>query len=199
MVETMALVPGWVFDPVTIYVLVLIMFVLIAWMKLDDVLVERRGRAEQERRRAARLARSGQPMDRVTAQHRRIPPSVLTPEVVSGPRSPVEAPALTARERELLDTIRALRGQMAALRRELAVRPDPDPVLSALAVRSLSLAQICQTVGLDSIDAEGRLARLIHVTEQVRRVDRPGRDPHYELADARSARPTLPARGRMAG
>lgn len=186
-------IPGWLFEPVTIYAGVLIMFVLIGWMKLDDVLARRRAEAEAARRAAARRARQTRPMDSVTAQHRAIPPSVLT----SGPRSPVDGRPVTGRERELLDTIKALRGQLAAMRRELAVRPDPDPVLSALAVRPLSLAQICQTVGLDSLDAESRLARLIHVTEQVTRVERPGRDPQYELAAFGSARRTLPARGRM--
>jgi hypothetical protein len=155
--------------------------------RLDRWASDRRARyqeAEAEARREAVQAR-GEAMARIAErQPRRVP-------------APVPS-LLHADQRQLIATIRSLQRRLDAAEAELAIRSDPDPILSALSVRPLSLSQLAATVGRPLPDVQRDVLRLIHITEQVERVREGRGDWKFALAGKRSARQGIvPARGEV--
>lgn len=191
MVEGVMNLPAWESPRWAGVGLVLVAGFVLLW-RLDRWATRRRQRIERERReemlarRAAGRAR-GEVMAR-TSEHRAVR--------IPGP-GPSAVPLLEADRAQLLAMVRGLQERLRAAEAELAIRPDPDPILSALSVRPLSLSQLAATVGAPYLDVERDCRRLIHITEQVEKIRPGGRgDWKYQLRGTRSARPgTVPARG----
>lgn len=184
MVETFLKLPGWE-SPRWILVGFLVV-VLAGLLQLDRWAADRQARFREAQVAARREA--GRRRGEVMRQTRPVPRS--------GPRAPS---LLNADQRQLIATIRSLQARLDEANLELSIRREPDPILRALLVGPLSLSQIAATIGEPVTDVDRRCKRLLHITEQIERVQIGGRgDWKYALPGSGSARESgkLPARGK---